>query len=76
MEEIVFLNNEILILGLAVALAFLIFGIRKKSLSATVIGLAVFVSTLTYGIFLKASLYEGGTICVLFVIVSILSAKE
>ncbi len=76
MEDIVFLNNSILILGLALAMALLLFGIRKKALPVTVLALAVFVSTLTYGTFLKASLYEGGAVCVLFLIVSLLAAKE
>lgn len=74
--DLVFFNNVILLVGLVVALAMNLFGIRKKTFAATAIGLFVFTATLTYGLLLGATLYEGGTVCVLFVISSLAAAKE
>lgn len=76
MADLVFFNNVILLVGLTVALAMNLFGIKKRTFAATAVGLSVFAATLTYGLLLGATLYEGGTVCVLFVIASLAAAKE
>ncbi len=76
MGQMVFLNNAILLVGLVVALALDLYGVKKRMFAITAVGMVVFVITLTYGLLLGASLYEGGTICVAFLIASLAAAKE
>ncbi len=76
MDQAIFLNNAILLVGLVIAMALNLYGIKKKTFAVTAVGLTVFVTVFTYGILLGASLYESGAVCVLFLIASLTAAKE
>lgn len=72
MGESVLINNPVVLLGFAIALALSVFSLIKKAhLAVTLIAVLVFTGTMIYALLVGMDLYEAGTVAALFLIVNL-----